>query len=154
MNFNCEEQLSGFARLDFLLLEETNNWPLVVTDVTSSQIEFKPFRNDVHGTIDPESILVNVNDKNNAEGVIYSIDIKFSFITRSEAIEQLLDQYQNKPGVVIGYLNNEFRKIYGTFDEPLFLNFVSSESQKIDSSGAIQVKIKGETRCRPVFYTV
>jgi len=154
MTFNCDEQLGGFAILDFFLLEETSNWPLVVTDQTSNQVSISPFPNDVEGTVEPESIKVSVNLKNGAEGETHQIDISFKFITRSESIEQLLDQYSNKPGISIGKLNTEFQKMYGTNLEPLYMNFEVDEGTKIDGSAAVEVRIKGETRKRPVYYTV
>lgn len=153
MNFNCE-QLSGFAEMDFLLLTETSNWPLVVTDQTSSDIILTPEFYDIDGTIDENSIDVNVNPKKNAEGDVYDISISFKFITRSESIEQLMDQYENKPGICIGKLNNEFRKLYGTNEEPLYMSFKVDEGNKPEDSGAVIVTIKGETRQRPVYYTV
>lgn len=153
MNFTCE-QLSGFAEMDFFLLSETSNWPLVVNDKTSADIIFTPEFYDVDGTIDENSIDVNADPKKSAEGDVYPINISFRFITRSESMEQLMDQYQNKPGVCIGKLNNEFRKLYGTNEEPLYMSFKVDEGTKPEDSGAVIVTIKGETRNRPVYYTV
>lgn len=154
MTFSCDEQLGGFAIMDFYLLEETDNWPIVVTDQTSSQVAISPYENDVEATVEPESIKANVNQKTGAEGSVWQIDISFRFITRSESLEQLLDQYQNKPGIAIGSLNTEFQKMYGNNLEPLYMNFEVDEGTKIDGNAAVEVRIKGETRKRPVYYTV
>lgn len=154
MTFNCDEQLGGFALLDFFLLEETSNWPIVVTDQTSAQVTISPYENNVEALVEPESIKVSVNHKTNAEGSVWQIDIGFRFITRSESLEQLLDQYQNKPGISIGKLNTEFQKMYGTNLEPLYMTFEVDEGTKVDGNSAVEVRIKGETRKRPVFYTV
>lgn len=154
MTFTCDEKLPGFAELNFLLLEETSNWPFVVTDVNSAQITFTPYTNDVEALIEPDSILVDVSPKQGADGTIQQIGISFRLITRSEALEQLLEQYSNKPGVAIGKLNNDFKKLYGTNLEPLYLNYEVNDGVKVDGTSFTEVKIKGETRSRPVYYTI
>lgn len=153
MIFNCE-QLSGFAEIEFFLLEETSNWPIELTDQNSSSVILSPYENDVEGTIDEDSINVDENPKESAEGEIYQINIQFRFITRSESLQQLLDQYKNKPGIAIGKLNSEFQKMYGTNEEPLYLSYRNDDGNKPEGNGAIIVTIKGETRKRPVYYTV
>jgi hypothetical protein len=153
MTFSCDEKLPGFAELNFLLLEETSNWPFVTTDENSGQITFTPYVNDVEALIEPDSIDVNVNPKQGPEGTVQQIAISFKLITRSEALEQLLEQYANKPGVAIGKLNNDFKKIYGTNLEPLYMNYEINEGTKVDGTAFTQVTIKGETKKRPVYYT-
>jgi len=153
MTFTCDEKLPGFAEFDFYLIEETGNWPFVVTDENSAQITFSPYENDVEALIEPDSIDVNVNPKQSADGTVQQISIVFRLITRSEALEQLLEQYANKPGVGIGKLNNEFKKLYGTDREPLYMNYEVNEGTKVDGTAFTEVVIKGETRKRPVYYT-
>lgn len=154
MNFNCEEQLSGIAEVDFYLLSETSNWPVVVTDLTSSQIVITPEVNNIEGTIDDESIEIEATPKTSAEGTIWPIDISFRFITRSESMEQLGDQYCNKPGIAIAKLNNGFKKMYGTNEEPVYMTFRIDEGKKITDNAGTIINIKGETQQRPVYYTV
>ncbi|MES2813222.1 MAG: hypothetical protein V4670_12180 [Bacteroidota bacterium] len=154
MNFNCTEELAGVAELDFFLLTETSNWPIILTDQNSSGVTFTPEMVSVAATIKPDSINATVNKKQGPEGVIYQISIKMQFITRSEALEQLLDQYENKPGVVLSKMNNEFQKLYGTDNEPLYMTYEVNEGDKIDGDSATVIEIKGETRTRPVYYTV
>lgn len=153
MNFYCEEQLGGIAELDFYLLNEVSNFPLVLTDQNSRQLVFSPEIHSVNVTIKPDSIKVSVNKKQAPEGTIYQISIKLEFLTRSEALEQLLDQYENKPGIVNSKMNNEFQKIYGTQDEPLYMLYEVNEGDKIDGNSGIELEIKGNTRARPVFYS-
>ena len=69
MIYTNEEQLAGIAEIKFYLLDETANWPFVVTDQNASQITFTPFENDVQGNIEPDSIKVNINAKETAEGI-------------------------------------------------------------------------------------
>jgi hypothetical protein len=76
------------------------------------------------------------------------------FLTRSEALEQLLEQYENLPGVVHAKLNNGFQKIYGSNLEPLYFMYEVEDATKIDGDGVTSIEIKGETTNRPVFYTV
>lgn len=154
MTFNCDEQLSGVAELDFYLLEETSNWPRIVSDANSAQIVFSPSVHSVEASIKPDSISVSVNKSTTASGIVHDISIKMDFLTRSEALEQLLEQYENKPGIVKAKFNNEFQKIYGTNIEPLYLVYEDVPGTKIDGDGATTIEIKGKTAKRPVFYTV
>jgi len=153
MNFSLQEPLGGFSSIDFYLLDEVSNFPTVITDTNARDIHLMPFENNVQGTIEPDSITVNVTPKQGPEGVVYHIAISFRFITRSEALEQLLEQYQHYPGIVIATLNNDFKKLYGTNLEPLYLIFDVDDSNKIDGMCYTEVRIKGETRQRPVYYT-
>jgi hypothetical protein len=153
MNFTCDEKLPGFAELELFLLDETSNWPFVVTDTNSRHIVFTPFENDVEAIIDPDSIKANINPKQSGDGEIQQIDISFRLITRSESLEQLLEQYANKPCVGRGKLNNDFQKLYGTNREPLYMNYEVNDGTKVDGESYTEVRIKGETRKRPVYYT-
>ncbi|MRX40590.1 hypothetical protein GJU43_14980 [Flavobacterium sp. LC2016-23] len=153
MNFTNDEKLAGFAEFELFLLEETSNWPLVITDGNSKNIVFSPFANDVEAIIDPDTINVDVNPKQSSDGEIQQIAISFRLITRSEALEQLLEQYANKPCVGKGKLNNDFQKLYGTNLEPLYMNYIVNDGTKVDGDSFTEVRIKGETRKRPVYYT-
>lgn len=154
MNFNCEEQISGIAEVDFYLLSETANWPIVVTDLTSGQVELNPEVQSIEGTIDDESIEIEASPRNSAEGTVYPIDISFRFITRSESLEQLLEQYCNKPGIAIAKFNNGFRKMYGTNEEPLYMTWKVEEGKKVTDAAGTLINIKGEMQQRPSYYTV
>lgn len=154
MTFNCEEQLSGVAELDFYLLEETANWPKVLSDSNSAQIAFNPSPHSVEATIKPDSISVSCNKVTKASGIVYATVIKMEFLTRSEALEQLLEQYENLPGVAKVKFNNEFQKLYGSDLEPLFLVYEDIPGMKIDGDGATTIEIRGETAKRPVYYTL
>lgn len=153
MNFTCTEKLAGFAELDFYLLEETGNWPFVVTDTTSGQVVLNSFENDVDALVEPDSITVDVTPKISSDGELHSISIVFRLITRSEALEQLLEQYANQPGIAIGKLNNDFKKMYGSNMEPVYLNYEINDGVTADGKAYTEVRIKGETRTRPVYYT-
>ena len=154
MVFNCSEQLAGIAELQFFLLTETDNWPLVITDGNSGQVEFNQEPVSVEAILKPDSIKVDVNKKQSSSGVLNQISIKMEFITRSEALEQLMDQYENKPGVCLAKYNSEFQKLFGNNLEPLKMIFEVEEGGKIDDNASTIVMIKGETRKRPVYYTV
>jgi hypothetical protein len=152
MNFTCTEKLAGFAEFELFLIEETSNWPLVITDTNSKNVVFTPYENDVEAIIDEDSITVDVNPKQSSDGEIQQISISFRLITRSEALEQLLEQYANKPCVGKGSLNNDFRKLYGTNDQPLYMNYEVNDGTKVDGDSYTLVRIKGDTRKRPVYY--
>lgn len=154
INFNCSEQLPGIAELDFYLLIETYNWPVVVTDLTSAQVILTPETYSIEGTIDDESIEIDANPKLSAEGEVFPIEAAFRFITRSESMDQYLDQYKNKPGILIAKLNTGFRKMYGTNEEPLYMTYKVDEGKKVTDAAGTLINIKGETINRPVYYTV
>lgn len=154
MTFNCEEQLSGFAEIEFYTLEEVSNWPEVLTDTNSSQLVFNPEPVSVYTKIKPDSISAPNNKSTKSSGITHSINVKMGFSTRSEALEQLLEQYENKPGIVLAKLNNGFRKIYGSNLEPLYMIYEVNDGTKADLEGVTSIEIKGETAKRPVFYTV
>lgn len=150
MNFYCNEQLSGFSELRIYLLSETSNWPKVLTDQTAGQIIFNPEVHSVDGEIDDDSINIEVSEKRKD---LYDISASFSFINRGEAMDQMLDQYKNKPCVIVGCLNNAYQKLYGSNQQPLILSFRVDDGSKIDDKGATFVNIKGSTRKRPVYFT-
>lgn len=146
------EQLGGFKKVEFFLLEETANWPIVVNDETSAQITHNPSRIENYGIIADDSIDVNISAKQSGEGTIYPTEIVFSFSNRIIELEKYLDYYQNKPLVMVGYLNTGLKKLYGTNEEPLILTYKVDDGKKIEDLGLITVNIKGETRKRPVYY--
>lgn len=154
MNFSCEEQLSGIAELDFYLLSEVSNWPKVLTDQNSSQLVFTPEQFSVNAALRPDSIVIDDQKSTKATGIVHSIMAKMEFITRSESLEQLMDQYENQPGIVLAKLNNGFRKIYGSNFEPLYMMYEVKDGSKVSLEGITAVEIKGETAKRPVFYMV
>ncbi|UOX32407.1 hypothetical protein LXD69_10120 [Flavobacterium sediminilitoris] len=154
MTFDCKEILGGFAEIDFYLLTEVSNFPRILTDQNSNQLVFTPEEFSVDASIKPDSISVNVNKKQGASGIIHQITIKMEFFTRSEALEQLLEQYEKLPGIVHAKLNTNFQKIYGSDLEPLYLVYEVNDGKKIDDDAVTTIEIKGETAKRPVFYTV
>lgn len=153
MIFNCE-QLSGFSEVEFLLLTEVANFPVVMNDQTSAQLIFNPFVNNVEAEVQPESISVESNSRVGSDGEVWENTISLKFITRSEALEQLLEQYANQPGIVRAKLMNGFQKIYGTNEEPLFLKWQNDDGVKVDDASGVSVSITGQTSQRPVYYTV
>lgn len=153
MNFNCES-LPGIAELDFYLLSETSNWPIVVTDQNAADVVINPEDVDVEAALEPDSIEIDATPRTTAEGNVYPIDISMKFLTRSESLEQLLEQYANQPGIVVAKLNTGFCKMYGTNEEPLYMNFKVDEGKKTSDAAGTILNIKGETRNRPVYYTV
>jgi hypothetical protein len=150
MTFSCTEQLGGFSELDFLLLSETSNWPTIVTDGNAASIILNPEPVSVDAEIDDDSIKVSVTPKSKD---VFDINISFKFKTRSESLDQLLDQYRNKPGIAIGKLNTCFQKLYGTNLEPLYLDYEVVEGETHDDVGYTLVTIKGSQRRRPAYFT-
>lgn len=152
MTFNCQEQLPGSSSLDFYLLTECQNFPEVLTDTNASQVTFQTEVNDVQATIQPDSITSNFNSALNIAGQLWTPRLSAKFITRSEALEQLLEQYSNRPGIAILKLNNGFKKMIGSNKQPLYLNYSVTEGANIeDATAATTIDITGKMRQRPVY---
>ncbi|RZJ71094.1 putative Ig domain-containing protein [Flavobacterium sp.] len=151
MVFSIKEQPSGFSALHIFLLEETSNWPVVLTDKTAAFVVFTPMDSNVEAEIDEDSISVKTTERRKD---LFEIDIRMQFITRSQCLEAHLDKYKNRPCVVVGCLNNRFQKIYGSDLQPLYLSIEIDDMEKPEDKGATKLKIVGETRHRPVYYMV
>ena len=154
MNFNCSEQLAGFGKISLYLLEETGNWPLVLTDQNSAQIDLQPYDVDIEGVIEPDSISISDKPKLSDEGNMWPIDIQFSYLSRGEAMEQLLEQYANRPCIVVACTNYGPQKLYGSNQEPLYMNWENNNGEKIEDRAGVNIRIKGDARQRPVFYNL
>lgn len=152
MNFNCPELLAGFSQIEFLLVSETSNWPLVVTDNNAGQITITREDVDVNGSIEQDSISINDKPKEGEEGKTWPIDISFSYMYRGEPMEQLLEQYAGLPGVAIACLNDGTRKLFGTDLEPIYLSWENIYGERIEDRHGVAIRIKGTTSQRPVYY--
>lgn len=152
MTFDCQEQLAGFSEISVYLLSEVSGWPVVVTDANAGLIVITPEEHDVDGTIVPDSINVADKPRQGEEGELWPIDISFMYLYRGEPIEQLLEQYANKPVIVIACLNDNTKKLYGTDQEPLYLNWENVYGERIEDRSGVNVRIRGEMQQRPVFY--
>ncbi|WP_158962354.1 hypothetical protein [Myroides fluvii] len=150
MRFNCTEQLSGIYTIDFYLMEETTNWPIHLSDRSASQIVFTPEEHAIEATIAPNSFKNDSKSKDD----LYEIDLSYTILTRSEALEQLLDQYVNQPGIAVVKYYNGFTKIFGTDQEPLLLTFQVDDGTSIESKSGIEIVIEGTQRNRPIYYTI
>lgn len=153
MNFNCEENLSGIISVEFYLIEETSNWPVVLSDRSAGQIIFNKEEHSVVGTVDIDSFRDNSQKKETKAGILYEIELAYGFLTRSEALEQLLEQYSYRPGVAVVKFYNGFKKIYGSNKEPLMLSYSEEHGTAIDSKSGTEVVIAGRLRNRPAYYT-
>ncbi|MBQ0907472.1 hypothetical protein KBJ98_02020 [Flavobacterium sp. F-328] len=146
------EQLGGFCKVEFFLIEDTSNWPIVLNDETANQIILPECVVEDYGKIIDESIDVNIPPKQAANGTTYPIEIVFNFSNRVLSLEKYLDKYQNKSVVALLTLNTGIKKLYGTNETPLIFNWKIDEGKKIEDAGLIMVSIKGEMRHRPVHY--
>jgi hypothetical protein len=154
MTFNIEEQLAGWAAVEFFLLEETSAWPVVVTDENAGTIVLTPEVNDVDGTIEPDSIIISDDPKDDASGQLWPIDIRYRFLARNAAMEQLLEQYANKPGIVRGCGNDGNRKQWGTNQEPVYMTYKNAYGTKRQDAHGIDITIKGDLSSRPVYFSM
>lgn len=152
--FYDSEQLAGITRIDFYLLEEISNFPIVLTDQNSTQIVFWPNQSNVVATVDEDSLVDDTTIKDSTAGSIHEINLKYNIITRSQEIENLLDNYKNKPGIAIVTYHSGDRKLFGTDEEPLLLKYNNKPGSNISDKAFIAVTITGETRNRPVYFNV
>jgi hypothetical protein len=153
MTFCSDEQPGGIARIEFKLLTETANWPVVVTDVTAGQVLFNPEANFIEGIIVPDTFNINDKPKDSANGQLWPNDISFTYLYRGAAMEQLLEQYANKPGVTFVWFNDRSVKLYGTFQEPIYLTWENDYGRRMNDNHGVTIKIAGNTSHRPVYYT-
>ncbi|MDM1441900.1 hypothetical protein HX056_00920 [Myroides odoratimimus] len=149
MRFYCEEQLSGIETIDFYLLSETSNWPVHLSDRSSAQILFNPEVHNIEATIKENSFKNGTKQK----GDIYEVELTYSMLTRSEALEQLLDQYANTEGIAVVKYYNNFTKVFGSDVEPLLLSFDINDGTSPESESGINILIQGIQRNRPVYLT-
>ena len=154
MTFNINEQLGGWAAVELFLITETADWPLVVTDANAGTITLNPEVNDVDGTIDPDSINISDDPKDDASGQIWPVEIRYRFLARNAAMEQLLEQYANKPCIVRGCGNDGNRKQWGTDQEPLYMTYKNAYGTKMEDNHGIDISIKGDLSSRPVYFTI
>ena len=155
MIFYCNEQLGGIAQLDFHLLTETSNWPKVLTDANAGDISITPEEIEVDAVLDEQSIKALANQSTASSGNLWKVKASFTFLSRSESLEQIMDQYENQPGILIVCLNSGFKKLYGSNLEPLYLNFDVTEGNAVDDSNSgTNVSVEGQLRQRPVYYSV
>jgi hypothetical protein len=147
------EQLGGFSDLKFYLSTDVSNWPIVLNDTTSNQLVLNSNNMSNLGVITDSSIEVVDTPKQSAEGIVYPIDISFTFSNRTKALEQFLDSYQNQSVVVFCKLNTGDIKLYGSDQEPLQFLWKVIDGKKAEDLGVVSVSIKGDMRNRPVYYS-
>ena len=150
MNFTCCEQIGGFKHLDVFLLEETSNWPCVVNDRNSHQINIDPNDAPVCASVLPESIRVTENSRRTEAGTRYDIEITFEYNVHSSLLEYYLDQYAAHPVIVEVCKNFKQSKMYGTDKSPLYLTYENKNGRRPEDALVIEVTIKGTTTTRPI----
>lgn len=151
MNFNCIEQVGGFDHIDILLLEETGNWPLVVTDANSNRITITPNEVPISGAIVPDSIRVGEDHRTRDGGDLWDIDIRFSYLTQSSLMEYYLEQYKTHEVVVTVCKNINQQKLYGTDKYPLTLSYTPVNGNKPEDGMRTDIRIFGNIPVRPVY---
>ena len=151
MNFCCDEQLGGIASIDFYLLTETSDWPDVVTYANAGQVSYNPEPVAIDGSIVPDSIAISDDPALSAQGKIWPIELQYTFMSRSRAMEQLLEQYAGRPGVAKANFNDGSCKLYGTNLEPLYMDWRNLYGETIIDKHGVVIKIKGDLSQRPVY---
>lgn len=152
MEIFIEEQLAGIKKIEFFLLTEISNWPILVTDQNAKEIVFNLNVDSIAATVDEKTISDKTKKKQTNSGDLHEISLEYNILTRSKDLEQLVEKYQNKPGVAIVSYYNGYKKLFGTNDEPIFLSYGETNGSTIDDKASVDVSITGVTRTRPAYY--
>lgn len=152
MEIFIEEQLAGIKKIEFFLMSEISNWPVLVTDTTASQLVFNLNDENLFATVDERTIGDKTKKKQTNSGDLYEVSLEYNILTRSKDLEQMVERYQNKPGVAIVSYYNGYKKLFGTNDEPIFLSYGETNGSTIDDKASVDVIITGVTRTRPAYY--
>lgn len=152
MEIFIDEQLAGVKKIEFLLLTEVSNWPIQITDSNANQLVFNLSTDSLAATVDEKTISDKSKKKQTNSGDLHEISLEYNILTRSKDLEQLVEKYQNKPGVAIVSYYNGFKKLFGTNDEPIFLSYGETNGATIDDKASVDVSISGVTRTRPAYY--
>lgn len=151
MKFNCIEQTGGFKNIKLFTLEETDNWPLVLTDNNSNEVEFNPNDAAVDAILRPGSIKVEEKPEIEEAGELWEVEIEFIFSMQSQALQQLLDKYKNHPGVVEVCKHYGQRKLYGTDKHPLRMHYELLNGEDFEDGQEIKIIIEGNVPQRAVY---
>jgi len=152
MEIFIEEQLAGIKKIEFFLLTEISNWPILVTDQNAKEIVLNLNVDSISATVDEKTISNKTKKKQTNSGDLYEVSLEYNILTRSKDLEQMVEKYQNKPGVAIVSYYNGYRKLFGTNDEPIFLSYGETNGSTIDDKASVDVSITGVTRTRPAYY--
>ncbi len=152
MEIFIEEQLAGIKKIEFFLLTEISNWPILVTDQNAKEIVLNLNVDSISATVDEKTISNKTKKKQTNSGDLYEVSLEYNILTRSKDLEQMVERYQNKPGVAIVSYYNGYKKLFGTNDEPIFLSYGETNGSTIDDKASVDVSITGVTRTRPAYY--
>lgn len=152
MEIFIEEQLAGIKKIEFFLLTEISNWPILVTDKNAKEIVLNLNVDSIAATVDEKTISDKTKKKQTNSGDLYEVNLEYNILTRSKDLEQMIEKYQNKPGVAIVSYYNGYKKLFGTNDEPIFLSYGETNGSTIDDKAFVDVSISGVTRTRPAYY--
>jgi hypothetical protein len=150
MNFHCPEQTGGFSKLQIFLVEsETSNWPVVLTDINSFQVNF----NDTEtftAEVD-EKIRVVERSKPDSNGEIWDIAITIDFITQNRNFDFVLDQYKTLKTVAVVTKTFNQQKIYGSDQFPLQFFYETINNENPEQGVITRVTLTGKQPFRPVY---
>jgi hypothetical protein len=151
MTFDCVEKTGGYLYLKFWLLDEVSDWPLHLTDINSSDLTFTEVHDVIDAVVDEESIRIQERARSTKAGRLYQCSAEFDIVTMDQALERLLEFYQYKEGVLEVVDTNGKRKLFGTKDQPLKMNYSTAVGRTIESGVNTSITIEGETRQRAVY---
>lgn len=152
--YYLEEQLAGIANIEFYKLTQVSNFPIQLSDRNSGQLVFSADENGVIATVDEESFADDTKVKESSGGTLHEIALKYNILSRGADLEKVLDAYKNKPGIAVVKYHAGFSRIFGTNEEPLFMNFTNKNGSTISDKASVPVEIQGVTRNRPVYYSL
>lgn len=152
MNITTAEPIGGFKSVDFYLLTEVSNMPDVLTDANSGTLVFSPEAVSVCASLIAESITVDDKASAGEPGKTWPVSAAFTFFSRTAAMEQVMEQYASLPGVFLAHHNEGWCKLFGTAEEPMYMEYAHDYGTKVENAGGMAITITGTQSTRPVFY--
>jgi hypothetical protein len=150
-NTNNLEQTGGWLNLQFATLDEVKYCPQILSNENANLVEIEGTPDTIDVLPIPERFSVNVTPRKSKIGTTYSITISLDFPHQSASIDNYLNAYKNKRGVVIGTTTNQKLKMFGSKNFPLDFSYQEINGKKLEDSAITRITISGNIPQKPVY---
>ena len=150
-NTNNLETTGGWLNIQFATLSELKVCPQIVTNENASLVQIQGTSDTLDVLPIPERFSVNVTPSKSKIGTTYNISISFDFPHQSASIDNYLNAYKNKRGVVIGTTTNYKLKMFGSKNYPLDFSYQEINGKKLEDAAITRITIKGNIPQKPVY---
>ena len=145
------EETGGWLNLQFATLEELIFCPEIVTNKNANTIQIEGSEDTIDIVPIPERFMVNVTPRKTKQGTFYNISITLDFPYQAKDIDDYLNIYKNKKGIVIGTTTNSKIKMFGSKNHPLNFSYQEINGKKLEDSSITRINIKGNIPQKPVY---